>query len=260
MKPPVSQRRVARTPLDKLERYYHQAQRYAWDVDSLGWDEHPLVPRADADRWRVFWKSVIDQQLQADRLAVEAATKLLLRVQEREAKLYYGTMVQDEARHLEGWTRLADPLPETGDEDPYLEQMGQMVMDGETLEEQVVTFQVIFEGLAIDAFRDIARSAEATVLGAMADQLVRDDSIHHNSGVAYAEHLLDDASPALKKHVSGVLKEFAPLYIEHARWRPPARSWLARRMKARDEAQLERNKHTVNEAVTDLGLNPPYDL
>lgn len=252
--------RPVRTPLQKLERYYHLALKYNWDVDILGWDDLPLVPRAEEDHWRVFWKSVIDQQLQADRLAVEAATKLLLRVEEREAKLYYSTMVRDEARHLEGWTRLADPLPETGDEDPYLAEMGQMVLEGETLEEQVVAFQVIFEGLAIDAFRDIARSAGDTVLGSMADQLVRDDSIHHNSGVAYAEHLLEDASPALKKHIADVLKDFAPLYEEHARWRPPAREWLARRMKARDEARLEQNKRTVNETVAELGLDVPYDL
>ena len=44
---------------------------------------------------------MLTQQLQADALAVDMATQLLAWRPTAEAKLYYTTMVQDEARHVE---------------------------------------------------------------------------------------------------------------------------------------------------------------
>ena len=51
---------------------------------------------------------MITQQLQADQFAVEMAAQLLSIAPDAEAKLYYTTMVQDEARHTEAWLRLAE--------------------------------------------------------------------------------------------------------------------------------------------------------
>ncbi len=247
-------------PLHRLKAYYHIARKRAWDIRELSWQKLPPVPSADRERWRLVWASVIQQQLQADRFAVKAATDLLLQVPEREATLYYSTMVSDEARHIEGWTGLSHMLEPVDSVDPYLAEMGQMLLDGETLEEKVVCFQVLFEGTAIFAFRDIASATEQTILGEMAQRLIRDDSIHHNSGVAYAEHLLQTASPALKKHIHEVMLRYVPLYSEHVRWRPPERQWLARRMEGRDASVLQRNQYFVNKAVCGLDLRPPYDL
>lgn len=248
-----------RDPLQRLNQFYRAARKGAWEISVLGWDERAPVPCAEQERWRLFWASVVQQQLQADRLAINAATQLLLDVPEHEATMYYSTMVQDEARHVECWTRLHHLLEPVDDEDPYLAEMGHMLLDGETLEERVVAFQVVFEGCAIQAFRDIADSAEATVLGEMARRLVRDDSIHHNSGVAYAEHLLATASPALKQHVAEVLRKYVPLYQEHLRWRPPVRRWLTRFMAERDAFTLTRNRLFINQAVVQLGLRAPFD-
>jgi len=247
-------------PLYRLNQFYRAARKRAWDVEVLGWEALPPVPRAEQERWRIFWASVIRQQLQADRIAIRAATDLLVSVPEKEARLYYSTMVQDEARHVEGWTRLASTLEAVDGEDPFLEEMGAMLLTGKTIEEQVVAFQVVFEGAAIYAFRDIASATTSTVLGEMARRLVRDDSIHHNSGVAYAEHLLLDATPALKRHIEEVLRRYAPLYIEHLTWRPPARRWLSHFMEDRDAATIARNQHFINKAVFALGLKPPFDL
>lgn len=245
--------------LGRLNEFYRAARRGAWDVNDLGWERLAPVPNAESERWNGVWASVVQQQLQADRFAIKAATDLLLRVEEREAVLYYSTMVQDEARHVEGWTRLRDMLITIDDHDPYLAEMGEMLLNSDTLEERVIAFQVLFEGLAIHAFKDIASATEKTILGEMSTQLIRDDSIHHNSGVAYAIYLMRNASGALVRHVDASLKRYVPLYFEHLTWRPRARQWMARHMEDHDRRVLERNKQLVTQSLTSLGLACPFD-
>ncbi len=249
---------VENKSLRRLRQFYRAARKGAWDVDDLGWDRLSPAPNAEKERWNAVWSSVVQQQLQADRFAIEAATNLLLQVEEKEAVLYYSTMVQDEARHVEGWTRLRHMLLPTDDHDPYLGEMGEMLLDADTLEERVIAFQVVFEGVAIQAFKDIAAATERTVLGEMSTRLIRDDSIHHNSGVAYAQYLMKDASDALKRHIDASLKRYVPLYFEHVTYRPHARQWMSRYMVDHDKRVIARNKRLITQALLDLGLACPF--
>lgn len=245
--------------LRRLRQFYRAARKGAWDVNELGWDRLAPAPNAEKERWNAVWSSVVQQQLQADRFAIEAATNLLLEVEEKEAVLYYSTMVQDEARHVEGWTRLRQMLLPTDDHDPYLGEMGEIYLDADTLEEQVIAFQVCFEGLAIHAFKDIAAATEETILGEMSTRLIRDDSIHHNSGVAYAQYLMKDASKALKSHIDKSLSRYVPLYFQHVTYRPKARQWMARYMVDHDQRVIARNKRLITQSLVDLGLSDPFN-
>ena len=94
-------------------RYYELAKRAEWQVRDLPWNESPPIPEYKGSpqklaRRRDLWRSVIMQQLQADMFAVEMASQLLNAAPHPEARLYYSTMVQDEARHTEAWLKLAD--------------------------------------------------------------------------------------------------------------------------------------------------------
>ena len=249
---------VENKSLRRLRQFYRAARKGAWDIDDLSWDKLSPAPNAEKERWNAVWSSVVQQQLQADRFAIEAATNLLLEVEEKEAVLYYSTMVQDEARHVEGWTRLRHMLLPTDDHDPYLGEMGEMLLDADTLEERVIAFQVVFEGVAIHAFKDIAAATEKTVLGEMSTRLIRDDSIHHNSGVAYAQYLLRDASDALKRHVDKSLQRYVPLYFQHVTYRPKARQWMSKYMADHDQRVIVRNKRLITQSLVDLGLSPPF--
>jgi hypothetical protein len=242
-----------RDPLARMMRFYRTAKRTAWDIDELPWDEAP-VPRFESERWNLLWSSVVQQQLQADQTAVAAASRLLLDVPDTEARLYYTTMVQDEARHLEGWTRLADMLQPVDAFNPYFEELSQMLAESEMIEERVLVFQVLFEGCALEAFREISKATEKTILGAMANKLLVDDAIHHRSGVTYEEHLLSKASPSMKRHLSDVLKNYTPVYVANLQWRPPVRQWLSRTLAEHDKYVVDRNKALINRAMTDLGL------
>ncbi len=243
-----------------MRKFYRSAKKVEWRVADLSWDELPPVPGFDSERWQLLWSSVVQQQLQADQTAVKAATQLLLSVQDEEAQLYYSTMVQDEARHIEGWSRLSSMLDPVEAHNPYFNELSEMVLECDSVEEQVLVFQVLFEGCALDAFRAIASSTENTILGEMASKLVIDDAIHHRSGVTYEEYLLSKSSKAMYSHLNDVLKKYTPVYCESLLWRPKVRKWLACRMGEHDKQLVLRNQTMINRAVTELGLKAPYDI
>jgi hypothetical protein len=246
--------------LARLEKFYHAAKKRAWSIDDLPWDSAILIPGFETERWHLLWSSVIQQQLQADLFAVKGATYLLAEAPTATAKMYYCTMTSDEARHVEGWTRLAGSLNFVEGQSPYFTELAQMFWEADTLEEQVLVFQVCYEGCAIDAFKEIAKSAQDTVLGAMAKKLVGDDIIHHHSGIAYSNYLLSQTSPSFRKHLGQAMKKYAPVYIENLNWRPPVRKWLSKFMVSRDEVIVKRNRLQINTAIASLGLAVPFDL
>ena len=98
----------------------------------MAWGEIPPIPEctrlaAEARTAAGLWRSVITQQLQADELAVEMATQLFSIAPDHEAKLYYTTMVQDEARHTEAWLKLIHEAGGMAERDPYLDQLARHV-------------------------------------------------------------------------------------------------------------------------------------
>ena len=114
--------------LQGVFRYYELAKRAEWQVRDMAWGDIPPIPEYTGSpqklaRRKDLWRSVITQQLQADELAVEMATQLFSIAPDREAKLYYTTMVQDEARHTEAWLKLVEEAGGMAERDPYLDQL-----------------------------------------------------------------------------------------------------------------------------------------
>src|SRR5207244_3137120 len=107
-----------------------------------------------------------------------------------EAKLYYTTLVQDEARHTEAWLQLVAEVGGMGERDPYLDDLAHLTLEADTLEEKVFLMQVFYERLIIPRFKLIARSSRGTVLEDLCNRLAIDDGIHHGAGMAYERVLL----------------------------------------------------------------------
>jgi hypothetical protein len=245
---------------ESVFRYYELAKKAEWQVRDLPWGEIPPIPetRGSAEkqaRRRDLWRSVIMQQLQADMFAVEMAGQLFSLAPHFEAKLYYTTMVQDEARHTEAWLKLADESGGLAERDPYLDQLAAMFLDLETLEEKVFLMQVFFERLIIPRFRMIARATPGTILADLCNRLTVDDGIHHSSGVAYEKVLLQDASDTQKRQLTKVANNMMPIFVQHALWRPKARASIAGLMRARDIEMLHRDLEEGVRLAESLGID-----
>ena len=257
---------LADTPVDDRSayagvlRYYELAKRAEWQVRELPWGEVPPVPQYKGSPQRIarrndIWRSVITQQLQADEFAVELATQLFAAAPDPEAKLYYTTMVQDEARHTEAWLRLADEAGGRAERDPYLDQLARMQLDADSLEEKVIIMQVFFERLIIPRFRLIARSSRGTVLEDLCNRLMVDDGIHHGSGVAYARVLLANAPTKTKRNLVDAVNRMMPIFVEHALWRPQAREFIGSLMRETDIRRLREDLDNGARIASSLGLD-----
>src|SRR3954468_6682599 len=232
-------------------RYYELAKRAEWQVRDLPWNESPPIPEYKGSpqklaRRRDLWRSVIMQQLQADMFAVEMASQLLNATPHPEARLYYSTMVQDEARHTEAWLKLADQAGGEAERDPHLDKLAAMFLALDTLEEKVFLMQVFFERLIIPRFRMIAAASPGTVLEDLCNRLTIDDGIHHSAGMAYERILLERAGKKTRQQLIDVANEMLPLFAQHALWRPRERAWIGSAMRGRD---VERLKEDLEQGV-----------
>ena len=202
-----------------------------------------------------MWRSVVTQQLQADVFAVEMAAQLLALAPDHDARLYYSTMAQDEARHVEAWLRLAEASGGESERDPYLDKLAEFQLNLETIEEKVFGMQIFFERLAIPRFRLIARAARGTVLADLCARLTVDDGIHHGAGVAYERVLLDRAPPRMKGKLARGLNWILPVVVEHMLWRPSERAWIGSAMRTRDRRRARAEIEEGLRIAASLGVD-----
>ena len=243
-------------------RFYELAKKQEWQVRDMAWGEIPPIPETRAgaskekkERRQAVWRSVITQQLQADELAVMMAGQLLNLAPHPEARLYYSTMVQDEARHVEAWLKLSAEAGGMAERDPYLDQLVDLTLHAETLEEKVFQMQVFFERLIIPRFRLIARSSRGTLLEDLCNRLTIDDGIHHSSGVAYERILLEGASKKTKDRLVKAANRLLPIFVEHALWRPKERAWIGNVMRETDIRRLQEDVRDGIRMASSLGLD-----
>ncbi|HEY5295176.1 MAG TPA: ferritin-like domain-containing protein [Gaiellaceae bacterium] len=246
--------------LQGVSRYYELAKRAEWQVRDLPWGEIPPIPEYKGSpqklaRRQDLWRSVITQQLQADELAVEMATQLFAIAPDHEAKLYYTTMVQDEARHTEAWLKLIHEAGGMAERDPYLDRLAQQVLQADTLEEKVFLMQVFYERLIIPRFRMIARSSRGTVLEDLCNRLAIDDGIHHGAGMAYERVLLEGAGRGVQVTLVDAANRLLPIFAKHALWRPKAREFIGALMRETDIRMLRDDLENGVRLAKSLGID-----
>ena len=250
----------AERDLQGVYRYYELAKRAEWQVRDLPWGDLPPIPEYKGSpqklaRRQDLWRSVVTQQLQADELAVEMATQLFAIAPDHEAKLYYTTMVQDEARHTEAWLKLIHEAGGMAERDPYLDDLARMTLDADTIEEKVFLMQVFYERLIIPRFRMIARSSRGTVLEDLCNRLAIDDGIHHGAGMAYERVLLEGAGTAVTTRLVAAANRLLPVFAKHALWRPKAREFIGALMRETDIRMLKDDLENGVRLARSLGID-----
>ena len=256
---------IAAEAAEGLNRFYGLAKHQSWDVKDLSWGKIAPVPEGRGsdekrERRQAMWRSVVTQQLQADELATQVAPLLLMTTTDFEARLYYATMAIDEARHYEAWMRLAQISGGTCEPDPFLDRLGQLTMNADSIEEKVWLLQVAFEGLIIPRFHQIAAAAPGTILAEICNKLAIDDGIHHGAGVCYERLLLSRATPKTRRDIVRISQEMWPLFVQHVMWRPRDREWASSLMHTRDVEMLKDHRTTILTFGADFDLDLELDL
>ncbi|MCB9779323.1 MAG: ferritin-like domain-containing protein [Alphaproteobacteria bacterium] len=206
---------------------YRRAKAGQWDGDDLPWHidvdpENPevlLLPEDFVDKahaeavgirltdqeWLRFSHSMtawmLSQFLHGEQGALFAAAQVTEAVQFFDGKLYGGTQVMDEARHVEVFLR-------------YLEsKMGRLYQVNDNLfviidalmadgrwDMKFLGMQIMVEGLALGAFGMLYKVTEEPLLRTMLGQIIQDEARHvHYGVVALRDHIRDELSEAERR-------------------------------------------------------------
>ncbi len=150
-----------------------------------------------------------------------------------EAKLYYTTMVQDEARHTEAWLKLADEAGGRAERDPYLDQLAALSLDARHARGEGLPHA----GLLRAAHHPALPHDRARVAGHGPRRPVQPPHgrRRHPSPLGRrlrASAAREDATKKQKTQLVKVANRMLPIFVQHALWRPKARE-VDRRAHAR---------------------------
>jgi hypothetical protein len=159
--------------------------------------------RAEATRRTAGFR--LSQFLHGEQGALMVAAQLVNAVPHTDAKFYAATQTMDEARHVEVFARYIEKLDEIRPIAPSLKGiLDQTLQTGDWMK-KLVGMQIVVEGLALYAFREMRNLTEEPLLKDLLTYVARDESRHHAYGVQYIERCV----PCLGERERTELEDFA---------------------------------------------------
>jgi len=216
-------------PADQPEMadLYRRAKRGQWDGDSLPWEtdvdplhtERTLLPerfmdftllerhgiRLDADEKRRFIADLtawmLSQFLHGEQGALMAACQVTEAVQFFDGKLYGGTQVVDEGRHVEVFHRYLDTkLDKLYQVNDNLFVIIDALMVDRRWDMKFLGMQIMVEGLALGAFGTLYKITREPLLKQLLKMVIQDEARHVHYGVcALREHITKQLSDAERR-------------------------------------------------------------
>ena len=147
----------------------------------------------------------LSQFLHGEQGALMVAAQLVNAVPHTDAKFYAATQTMDEARHVEVFARYIEKLDEIRPIAPSLKGiLDETLATGDWMK-KLVGMQIVVEGLALYAFREMRNLTEEPLLKELLTYVARDESRHHAYGVQYIERCV----PCLGARELAELEDFA---------------------------------------------------
>jgi hypothetical protein len=198
------------------------ARDIRWDqeIDLVKFSTTPLGTGVPIDRTS-YWKSLpqdtqleltrrtaafrLSQFLHGEQGALMVAAQLVNAVPHTDAKFYAATQTMDEARHVEVFARYIEKLDEIRPIAPSLKGILDSTLATGDWMKKLVGMQIVVEGLALYAFREMRTMTEEPLLKEILTYVARDESRHHAYGVQYIERCV----PCLSDSQRMELEDFA---------------------------------------------------
>jgi rubrerythrin len=122
-----------------------------------------------------------------------------------DAKFYAATQTMDEARHVEVFARYINKLDQVQPIAEPLKRILDATLTTEDWLKKLVGMQIVIEGLALYAFREMRNLTQEPLLKDLLTYVARDESRHHAYGVQY----VDRCVPCLSESERVELEDFA---------------------------------------------------
>src|ERR1043165_7804336 len=216
--------------LDELRNLYVKAAEAQWigdkqldwsrPIDLVKFSTTPLgagVPIEKTSYWRSLPAETqaelvrrtaafrLSQFLHGEQGALMVAAQLVNAVPHTDAKFYAATQTMDEARHVEVFARYIEKLDEIRPIAASLKGILDETLRTSDWMKKLVGMQIVVEGLALYAFREMRNLTEEPLLKDLLTYVARDESRHHAYGVQYIERCV----PCLGAKELAELEDFA---------------------------------------------------
>ena len=167
------------------------------------WKSLPQETTAELVRRTAAFR--LSQFLHGEQGALMVAAQLVNAVPHTDAKFYAATQTMDEARHVEVFARYIEKLDEIRPIAPSLKGILDQTLETSDWMKKLVGMQIVVEGLALYAFREMRNLTEEPLLKDLLTYVARDESRHHAYGVLYIEKCV----PCLGEKERVELEDFA---------------------------------------------------
>ena len=208
-----------RGELPRLQQLYEMAKKLQWNASQdIDWSievdpfnpekkiiPDRLVPAQSLPGWNrmtekekgeirhAFLSWVFSQFLHGEQGALFATAQVATAVPWMDGKLFGGTQVVDEARHLETFhTYLSTKLKKVYEINDNLYVVLDALMSDSRWDIKFLGMQIMVEGLALGAFRTFHELLQEPLLKQILDYVIRDESRHVHYGVLALEEYYRD--------------------------------------------------------------------
>jgi hypothetical protein len=156
----------------------------------------------------------LSQFLHGEQGALMVAAQLVNAVPHTDAKFYAATQTMDEARHVEVFARYIKKLDEVRPIAPPLRRILDATLQTDDWMKKLVGMQIVVEGLALYAFREMRNLTEEPLLKDLLTYVARDESRHHAYGVQYVSRCVPSLSDGQKTELEDFALEAARSLID----------------------------------------------
>ena len=167
------------------------------------WQGLPLETRWEASRRTAAF--MLSNFLHGEQGALMVAAQLVNAVPHMDGKFYAATQTLDEARHVEVFAAYIRKLDVVMPIAPGLKKLLDGVLAAESWLEKAVGMQIVTEGLALYAFRDMRNQTREPLLRQLLTYVSRDEARHTGYGIQY----LSAVVPTLSAGEVARLEDFA---------------------------------------------------
>jgi hypothetical protein len=168
-------------------------------------------------RWDVARRSacfMLSNFLHGEQGALMVAGQLVGAVPHMDGKFYAATQTLDEARHVEAFAAYVRLLDDVTPISPGLKRLLDNVLAAEDWRFKAVGMQVVAEGLALYAFRDMRNQTREPLLTQLLTYVARDEARHTGYGIKYLSAVVPELSDSARAALEDFAFESARLLID----------------------------------------------